>query len=404
MLSRLLFIIYNLMVFLSLILNDIPFSLRRLIIIVIALVVVGLSFMGLFFEVKQNPRFNPIKLVSWQSIFFLLFLVPLMRTSLSVNPIEMKIFLFSGITSISVSQYLQKKVSRRFILEGFYKTLWSLWILLVLQGFFGNVNPSELVKTDLGLIDIQLKFAFSGIFSSANHFATLFGFITLLLFYKSKSVNIRVLLLSISLYVFLALDANIALISIIASMLLVRLLYRFRWSFVLVVVFYPILYVLFSAAVFAFFDVQSKVLISMNNRLPMWVGLLAEFQTWSVSHFVLGQGWFSNYRESTIWIYTGIFGQFYSGLKTAHSTSLQLIMDTGVVGFLLYLFFMIKHMCRIKGSIKKYLYYFGPVCFILLNGVSESLFGVYMPTLYMLLLLVILLINTNTLIEHEVQD
>ncbi len=401
MLSRVLFILFNAMIFLSLIFNDIPFTPRRLLMVFLGLGAVGLSIIGVLLKYSMTRKIRKIPLVSWQWILLLLIVLPLLRTSLSITPIEMKLFLFSAVVTLAASQYLQPESGKAFTVKVFYLSIWVLWILLILQGILGEVDPNALVRTDAGLSDFKLKFAFSNVFSSANHVATLYGFVTLLILNKSEFWLIKYLLLGISLYVFLALDANVALFSLLVVVFFSNILFRFRWSLVLVTIFYPLIFIAYAAVLFAFLGVQSEVLISMNNRLPMWAGLLAEFQSWRPLQIVLGQAWYSNYIETTKWIYTDIFGQYYSGLKTAHSTSLQLIMDTGVVGFMLYVFFIIKYMCRLEGGLKKYKRYFIPISFLLLAGISESLFGVYMPTLFLLLSMVVVLMSTKTLVNYE---
>lgn len=395
--SRFLSLLFSVLVFLSFILYDIPFSYRRVIVFLLAVVSVGLSILSVSVVVRRGQKSWRMSMQSWVLFLGVLVVLPLVRTPLAVVPLESKALLFTALLVMISSHVVEAGGGRQHQTKTFYWTVGLVWSLLILYGVLGESDVGELTKTGLLGGDFGFGFAYAGIYESANHFASLFGFLSMLLYAWFSNLLVRIGVALTALVVFLSLDANVALASFIVILLFERVVFAFRWFFVVSTIFFPLLFGLFSAALFAFLGVDSELLISMNNRLPMWSGLLAELQAWSPISHVFGQGWYSNYNSSTFWIYEGIFGIYYSGLKTAHSTSLQIIMDTGFFGFLVWLVFIGKHLCQPNGGFKRMSRYFGPMSFVLLTGVSESLIGVYMPSLFLLLCIFVLLIGTKKL-------
>ena len=399
--SKFLFLLFNTLVFLSFVLNDIPFAIRRLVVAIMALFSIGLSVVGVFIVLGRKNEIGKWSKVSWQSFLVVLVLVPLVRTPTSVVPIEMKVLLFSGLVTLLSSYIMTGDGEGKYFPKIFYGTISALWLSLLIQGFVGESDTGGVAKTGLYGSGLNLGFSYVGVFESANHFATLFGFLSALLFSWLHNVYGRLGVAVIATYVLLALDANVALASFLIISLFQRTLFSYRLVFVIGTVFFPLLFGLFSAAVFALFEVESEVLVSMNNRLPMWVGLLNELQSWPLVSHIFGRGWYGNYSESTLWIYQGIFGQFYSGLKTAHSTSLQILMDTGGLGLAVWFVFILRNLSRVKGGWLGSRQFFGPLAYILLTGISESLIGAYMPSLLMLVCEFVFLVDTNKLSNCE---
>lgn len=399
--SKFLFLLFNVLVFLSFVLHDIPFGIRRPLIALMALISVGLSVVGVFIVLGKKNQIGKWSIASWQSILVVLVLVPLVRTPVSFVPLEMKMLLFTGLVALLSSYIMQGEGEGRYYPNIFYGTISALWLCLLIQGFLGESDTEEVAKTGLYGSGLNLSFSYVGVFESANHFAILFGFISTLLLSWLNNLYGRLGVAIIATYVLIALDANIALASFLIIFLFQRVLFRYRWLFVVTTIFFPVIFGLFSAVIFALFGVESDLLVSMNNRLPMWGGLLNELQSWSLASHALGRGWYSNYSESTLWIYQSIFGQFYSGLKTAHSTSLQIFMDTGGLGFAVWFAFIQRNLCRVRVGFRGMRQYFGPLAFVLLTGISESLIGAYMPSFLMLVCVFIFLIGTNKLSNCE---
>ena len=118
--------------------------------------------------------------------------------------------------------------------------------------------------------------------------------------------------------------------------------------------------------------------------------------------WLVGNGYFGNFNEETKAQYTLVFGKGLSGARTAHSTIIQLFLNTGILGCVLVYRLLLAFYRRINTTDEESIG--ALVSVFLIGGFLESIFQMYDPLLFGVLLFSILLMvgspkSTNDAVE-----
>ena len=288
MISRNLFFLFNFILIFSIILNIIPFTLRQYSVIFIFLFTAFFSTLSIISKFNIEKKMNLPTLSSWEYAAFFLIILPVVTTESTIAPKETKLFIFTSFLVLFTIAYIRK--INFFSLEKYlHKTIWVIFFVITIFPVFLPGDQTNIVRTNIDFITIDFNFGFSNIFTSPNHYSAFLGLITFYLINTTKNKLIRFSLLSITLVVFVIVNSLISLTGFIIIFLFGKIIFRLRVLFFILTLASPIIFSLYSAIIFAIIGFESDTIFTLNNRLPMWVGLYSEFISWDLKSIFIGK-------------------------------------------------------------------------------------------------------------------
>lgn len=259
-----------------------------------------------------------------------------------------------------------------------------LWVII--NSFIRE--PDKILYTNQQIISTSIDFSYSWIISSQNHFAILISFCLLYFYYEYKYLIYKLFILFTTVFFSLLLDSLTCLFAFFVVIFLHKFLKKINVHLILIFwMLFPIFYTLYSFIFLTSFGIESDLVITLNNRILLWDDLISRFSDFDLFKILFGEGLFSNFINNDDYAYTQVFGYDYEGVKSAHSTPIQILLDSGLVGFILfyYLIYILLKNLKFNARIISLIFFF------LIVGSTESIWNIYFPTEFFLFLVIILL-------------
>jgi hypothetical protein len=234
---------------------------------------------------------------------------------------------------------------------------------------------------------------------SQNHFSLLIAGLVAYAILQIPAKITRILMVVAMGFLLLIMDSFFALLALVLVVFFNRVIIRNKRLFLGLLFVFPFVFLAISETVAGNLGITNERIVTLNNRSHIWGGLLHYISNMNLLELLVGNGYFGNFNEETKAQYTLVFGKGFSGARTSHSTIIQLFLDTGILGCVLVYRLLLAFYRRINTTDEESIG--ALVSVFLIGGFLESIFQMYDPLLFGMLLFAILLVIGKPAVDNH---
>lgn len=339
----------------------------------------------------SKTAFSQVRGIHLKIAFFLIVVayLPLMRALGWMFAYDSLIIAYLFLTALWIMAVTVNALTRHFMIERFHFLVYLFVGWTVIQSFL-NVRTSDIVYTFGRFIQLPFQINYGLVSKSQNHFSLLIAGLMAFVAVKSRIGFSKLLIIVLTGILMLLMDSFFALVSLLFIVIFNKYIVKNNRLFLILLFSLPFIFLAMSEVVAGNLGISSERIITLNNRSHIWGGLIQYISRMDIVDWFIGNGYYGNFNEQTKSHYTYVFGKGFSGTRTAHSTVIQLFLDTGILGCVLVFHLLAQFYRRIKSENEYAIA--GIVSVFLLGGFLESVFQMYDPVLFGLLLFAVLLV------------
>jgi len=327
--------------------------------------------------------------------------LPLMRSLGWIFAYDSLIIAYLYLTGIWIMAVSVNERTRGFLLTRFHFLVYVLLAWTAAQAFI-EIRSSDIVYTFGRFVRLPFQINYGLVSKSQNHFSLLIAGLVAYAILQIPAKITRILMVVAMGFLLLIMDSFFALLALVLVVFFNRVIIRNKRLFLGLLFVFPFVFLAISETVAGNLGITNERIVTLNNRSHIWGGLLHYISNMNPLEWLVGNGYFGNFNEETKAQYTLVFGKGFSGARTAHSTIIQLFLDTGILGCVLVYRLLLAFYRRINTTDEESIG--ALVSVFLIGGFLESIFQMYDPLLFGVLLFSILLMvgspkSTNDAVE-----
>lgn len=315
--------------------------------------------------------------------------IPIMRSLGGIFAYDSLIIAFLYITGIWIMAIAVNDRTRYFLIAQFHFLVYILLAWTALQSTI-QIRSSDILYTFGQFVRLPFQINYGLVSKSQNHFSLLIAGLMAFVAIKIKAKATRIMLLAVVGFMLLLVDSFFALVSLAIVVSMNQRLIKNHRTFLALVFIFPFVFLAISEIVAGNLGITNQRIVTLNNRSHIWGGLMHYMTQMDVLDWIFGNGYFGNFNDQTKAHYTQVFGKGFTGARTSHSTVIQLVLDAGIIGCLLVYQLLRYFYQSINNDYEKAIG--AMVSVLLLGGFLESIFQMYDPLLFGVLLFAILLV------------